>query len=352
MSSSTFVSLFSGAGGLDMGFVKAGFLPTYSTDIDVDSMDTYDEWLRPIMLDRFPQRRHISETGDINNLQHLPTEADVVIGGPPCQGFSVAGRMDPNDPRSKHVWDFLHVVGDINPAVFVMENVSSLATSIRWGRVREAIAEKARSLGYTPRWHVLNATDYGVPQSRARMFLIGTKGVAPVDRSPLPVVKGPRTVREALAELPHYGAPGNDSFCPAKITFARKPVLRRSAYAGMLFNGAGRPLNLDKPSLTIAASAGGNRTHIIDQEWLDGGQSWVEQYHMHLMGGGTPYRDMPARLRRLTVEESAALQTFPEGMHWHGGRSSQYRQIGNAVPPTLAYHVAVAVREALTGREG
>lgn len=346
------VSLFSGAGGLDMGFVRAGFTPTYSTDIDVDSMDTYDEWLKDIMWHRFPFVKHVSETGDISHLQHMPDSADIVIGGPPCQGFSVAGRMDPLDPRSKHVWDFLRVIRDLDPRVFVMENVQSLASGGRWERVRGQLLAEVQKLGYTPRLHILNAADYGAPQSRVRMFLIGTKDVAPVDRTPLPVVNGPRTVREALRELPRYGEVGNDSFCPAKITAAKKPVLRKSPYAGMLFNGAGRPLNLDRPSLTIAASAGGNRTHIIDQEWLEGGQSWVERYHRQLTDGEQPCREVPSRLRRLTVEEAAALQTFPEGMHWHGKRSSQYRQVGNAVPPVLAYHVANIVKESLTGKYG
>jgi DNA (cytosine-5)-methyltransferase 1 len=116
----------------------------------------------------------------------------------------------------------------------------------------------------------------------------------------------------------------------------------------MLFNGQGRPLNLDTPAPTLPATMGGNRTPIIDQHQLErGGDSWVIGYHAHLWAGGAPYVSVPTRLRRLTVEEAAAIQTFPDGMRWHGRLSQQFRQIGNAVPPELAYHVALAVRHAL-----
>ena len=145
------------------------------------------------------------------------------------------------------------------------------------------------------------------------------------------------------------GKPGNDSLCTAKVTPAKKPVLRRSPFAGMLFNGQGRPLDLERPALTLPASMGGNRTPIVDQHQLERrGESWVIDYHEHLWNGGDPVARVPDHLRRLTVEEAAAIQTFPRGMH-HGGRqSAQYRQIGNAVPPKLAEQVAKAIVRSLS----
>jgi DNA (cytosine-5)-methyltransferase 1 len=134
----------------------------------------------------------------------------------------------------------------------------------------------------------------------------------------------------------------------AKVTPAKKPVLRRSPFAGMLFNGQGRPLNLDAPAPTLPASMGGNRTPIVDQHQLEnGGECWVVGYHEHLWNGGAPYERIPKRLRRLTLEECTAIQTFPSNYEWAGRLSSRFKQIGNAVPPRLAFHVAVAVREAL-----
>ena len=112
----------------------------------------------------------------------------------------------------------------------------------------------------------------------------------------------------------------------------------------MLFNGQGRPINLDGAAPTLPASMGGNRTPIIDQCSLETGKpAWVEEYHAHLMAGGQPVDTVPSRLRRLSVDEAAALQTFPRDMPWYGSQSAIYRQIGNAVPPKLAYHVAVAL---------
>jgi DNA (cytosine-5)-methyltransferase 1 len=116
----------------------------------------------------------------------------------------------------------------------------------------------------------------------------------------------------------------------------------------MLFNGAGRPMDLDRPAPTLPASMGGNKTPIIDQDQLDAGADpWVVRYHAHLWNGGTPWTRVPPRLRRITVEEAAAIQTFPAGMRWAGPQSARYRQIGNAVPPELAYRVALALRESL-----
>jgi DNA (cytosine-5)-methyltransferase 1 len=271
--------------------------------------------------------------------------------------------MDPNDPRSRHVWDFLGIVAQLRPRAFVMENVKALAANSRWSRLLLALRREAWRQGYPNQVLLLNGADYGVPQLRERMFLVGIRdetavGVVPSDRvlaqaqvleTPLPTTAKARpTVRQVLSALPPVGNPGNDSVCSAKVTPARTPVLRRSPYAGMLFNGQGRPLELDRPALTLPASMGGNRTPIIDQEELEhGAQGWVIGYHARLWAGQPPVRSVPKRLRRITVEEAAALQTFPRGMRFAGTQSAQYRQIGNAVPPELAYHVAVAVRSTL-----
>ena len=281
--------------------------------------------------------------------QALPSRgaADLVIGGPPCQGFSVAGRMDPNDPRSRHVWDFLGVVARVKPRVFVMENVKALAVNRRWAQLLRSLVSEAEGMGYLTQLLILNASHFGVPQARERMFLIGRTEGASV--APVPVSAGvPPTVRTALKGLPRYGEAGNDTFCRAIITTAKNPVLRRSPYAGMLFNGQGRPLSLDRPATTLPASMGGNRTPIVSQLSLDGkDDGWVEKYHAHLWAGGEPHESVPEHLRRLTVEEAAALQTFPIDVEWGGGQNAAYRQIGNAVPPALAYHVALAVRRSL-----
>lgn len=337
------MSLYSGAGGLDLGFFKAGFEPIWANDIDADAVATYNRTFERLGAG------HTAFVGDIRR-QELPARhsAELVIGGPPCQGFSVAGKMDPNDPRSRHVWDFLGVVKHVDPEAFVMENVMGLAINKRWEGLREALIEKAENgLGYKTTLLTLCAADFGVPQNRQRMFLVGLKNGGSFDPVPTTAASQP-TVRDILQTLPSYGALGNDTLCTARVTAAKKPVLRRSPFAGMLFNGQGRPLNLDAPAPTLPASMGGNRTPIIDQEQLEkGGPCWVIDYHRRLWDGGTPRKRIPKRLRRLTLQEAAAIQTFPRDMRWAGKLSSQFKQIGNAVPPELGYHVALAVGAAL-----
>lgn len=334
------VSLFSGAGGMDIGFYRAGFVISWANDIDGDAVKTYNNLFKT----------NHATSGDLLN-QKLPTveNLDLVIGGPPCQGFSVAGKMDPKDPRSKHVWNFLGVVNDLQPKAFVMENVKALAVNSRWQGLLNDLREKADKIGYKTKLLVLNASHFNVPQARERMFLIGNRE----DRFILPsaVTKdNPPTVRQALAALPSHGKKGNSSICTAKITPARKPILRKSPYAGMIFNGQGRPLNMDAPALTLPASMGGNRTPIIDQNELETfGAPWVVDYHKRLLDGKGALQKAPDFLRRITVEEAAAIQTFPLGMTFFGSQTSRYRQIGNAVPPMLAYHVALAMKQTLYG---
>lgn len=341
----TFVSLYSGCGGLDLGFSWAGFRGVWANDVDPIAIDTY----RTLMPD------HMAVVGDVSTMRERPRRgaADVVIGGPPCQGFSVAGRMDPADPRSRHVLEFLDVVAAVRPSAFVMENVKALACSPRWTTLREELIEEARSLGFTVQLFLLNAAQFGVPQARERMFLVGVRRGNgslrdPHDRS----VSGTLTVRSAFERLPRVGAPGNDTICTARIVFAKNPVLRPSPWAGMLFNGAGRPMDAERPAPTLPASMGGNRTPIVDQDQLDtAAEPWIVRYHGELRRGRESRKRVPNRLRRITVEEAAALQSFPP-LTWSGPQSARYRQIGNAVPPELAYRVALALRDTLGLDEG
>ena len=196
---------------------------------------------------------------------------------------------------------------------------------------------------------MLNAAHYGVPQARERMFFIGMTGGANPARTCADDPRLSAKVRTALSLLPPFGEPGNDTMTGARVVPTREPVMRPTAHSGsLLFNGSGRPLDLDRPAKTLPASMGGNATPIIDQEELDNGaEPWVVGYHRHLTEGGEPFASAPDRLRRLTVEECAVLQSFPVGFRFQGPRVAQYRQVGNAVPPRLAYAVASALRATL-----
>ena len=144
----------------------------------------------------------------------------MVVGGPPCQGFSVAGKMDPNDPRSRHVFDFLAMVERVQPKAFVMENVKALARNKRWAGTIADIRAQAEKIGYKIYLEVLNSADYGVPQMRERMFLVGFKDEAVEYTYPEPAVEHHVGVAEALRSLPALGEPGNDQTCKAKVTAA------------------------------------------------------------------------------------------------------------------------------------
>jgi DNA (cytosine-5)-methyltransferase 1 len=213
--------------------------------------------------------------------------------------------------------------------------------------------QRARELEYRVDLMVLNAADYGVPQARERMFLVGIRGAS--SPCPVPTTKGdPPTVREALSRLPRFGEPGNATASTAKVIPAAKPVMRPSAHNGsLLFNGSGRPLQLDGPAKTLPASMGGNATPIIDPEELEhGAEPWVVGYHARLQKGRKPNKHAPQRMRRITVEEAAALQSFPRYWRWRGPKGAMYRQVGNAVPPVLAERVAISLRQALEVVDG
>lgn len=341
----TALSLYSGAGGMDAGFRDANFDLKFANDNNPWAVATYNANLGAHAVEG-----DVLETPLPDDLR--PT---VVIGGPPCQGFSVIGQMDPKDERSKHVRYFLDVVDYYRPEAFVMENVKSLGANPRWHRLRQTLLRKARAeLGYSTEIYVLNASHFGVPQARERMFMIGVRDGGPVE--PEPISKDhPPAVRSALSRLPAFGEDGNNTVSPARVVPAKAPVMRPTAHKGsLLFNGSGRPLDLDAPAKTLPASMGGNATPIVDQAELDGTaeESWVVGYHAHLLAGGGPVERAPGRMRRLTVEEAAALQTFDPGWKFKGPLAAQYRQVGNAVPPRLAYHVALAVRKAILAARG
>lgn len=337
------LSLFSGAGGLDIGAIQAGAKIVWANDLMKDACDSYSINIGD----------HIYQ-GDINSyipsLRQYEGSIDLVIGGPPCQGFSVAGKMDEDDERSKLIWSYVKVIETVMPKAFIMENVKALGTLKRWSSIRCKLIKKIQDLGYSVNFCILNASDYDVPQVRERIFVIGFKGnnfASPdLESMLLPYKKKAKTVRESLKVLDKAGTGNNTSTCNAKITLTTNPVLRKSAYAGMLFNGLGRPLKLDGYSATLPASMGGNKTPIIDEQALYyNSQPWIEVYHERLQNDMTIAEKevVPNFLRRLTVDEARVIQTFPLEYRFSGSQSSQYTQIGNAVPCNLAKAVCAMV---------
>lgn len=343
------ISLFSGAGGLDIGAIYAGAQIIWANDMKKEACESY----------ALNIGEHIHQ-GDINSFIPSLSEyvgIDLVIGGPPCQGFSVAGKMDENDERSKLIWSYAKVIEMVKPKAFIMENVKALAVLDRWASVRSSLMEKFIELGYSVNFIVLNASDFDVPQARERVFFIGFKNgtISPPDLGVMlmPYKVKAKTVRQALAVLDRAGSGNNTSTCNARITLTPQPVLRKSAYAGMLFNGLGRPLKLDGYSATLPASMGGNKTPIIDEKALyDGKTQWVEGYRDRVEKDSTVAKreTVPSFLRRMTVDEARVIQTFPLNYIFCGSQSAQYTQIGNAVPCNLSKAVCSMVIDVLRGK--
>lgn len=333
------ISLFSGAGGLDIGAIRAGAHIIFANDMMKEACMSY----RTNIGDHIVQ-------GDINSLiEELAgyEDVDLVIGGPPCQGFSVAGKMDLDDPRSKLIWSYANVIEKVRPRAFIMENVKALGEIDKWKEIRTSLLQRFRKLGYSVNFIILNAKDFNVPQSRERVFFVGFNGdsslIPDLESMIAPYRKAGPTVREALSVLDRAGTGNNMGLCNAKITLAENPVLRKSPYAGMLFNGLGRPTKIEGYSATLPASMGGNKTPIIDErELYEHATPWIVEYHKQVSEdpSSAEFKPAPEFLRRLTVEEAAVIQTFPRDYEFCGSQSSKFTQIGNAVPCNLGNAVA------------
>ncbi|MCI9004001.1 MAG: DNA cytosine methyltransferase [Lachnospiraceae bacterium] len=342
----TAVSLFTGAGGMDIGFERAGIEVVLANELMSEAAATYNA----------NHASGVMVNDDVNNIFDLLGQfrgVDLVFGGPPCQGFSVAGKMNPNDNRSKLIFTFLDVIEKVRPRAFVMENVKALGVLEKWEPVRRKYLDRVRALGYNCVPFILNATEYGVSQKRERVFFIGIrdngdpffeyymKDLLLQQKNEAPIV---RTILQSLGRA---GTDENPDTCTAKITFAIHPVMRKSPYAGMYFNGQGRPINVDGYANTLPASMGGNKTPFVDEDYLYGEASsdWVVDYHRGLMEGTIvpEFKEAPERLRRITIREAARIQSFPDNYVFCGNKGVIYTQIGNAVPCRMAEAVAKAV---------
>lgn len=296
------VSLFSGAGGLDLGFKMAGNDIIWANDIYADAVATYEKNLG----------NHII-LGDISSIStdNIP-DCDIVIGGFPCQGFSVANtKRHAADERNALYKQLIRVIDAKRPKFFLAENVKGIKTLER-GKVFQMILDDFSSMGYKVVSDTLNAADYGVPQKRLRVIIVGVRNDIDFEYSfPSPTnsecgEKGLPpwvSVAEAMEPIPDPDLPNslpNHDYSKYKLQF--------NGYLGH------RALDPGKPAPTVTARG--------DDK------------------GGVVVLPHPNGLRRMSCRELAAVQSFPLDFVFCGNRSSVYRQIGNAVPPLLGYAVA------------
>ena len=328
------IDLFAGAGGMTQGFTEAGFVPVFAVEKEPDFAATYCENFG----------RHIVAR-DIVDVCRQGTDirADVVIGGPPCQGFSNLTGNRSSD-RRRAMWRyFMDIVEHTECRVFVVENVPNLLTSAEGA----GIIRKARQLGFhigESSAGVLCAADYGVPQNRRRAIIIGSKS-GPVD---LPLSTGQvMTVRQAFRGIPRKPTHSDLQPTPVRtrqLHISRNPTeLSRKRYR--LIPPGGNRFDLQKaaPELTppcwIRKTSGG--TDLFGRLEWDGPARCTIRTEFYKPEKGRYLH--PSEDRPITHWEAARLQTFPDDFLWHGSKTRIAIQIGNAVPPKLARAIAEQV---------
>ena len=332
---------------MTLGFSEAGFEPIFAVDNDEWSVRTYN----------------INSLG--GHAVCLPIEsvgtfplAEILIGGPPCQGFSPLGRNDPADPLNTLWMEFLRAVRGVKPLVFVMENVPQLLKSREFAAFKQALPNEYRVSA-----RVLNAADHGVPQTRRRAIVIGSRICDPSTLFPeeefqeqgsLFCVNPWRTVRWAFTDIPLLpkddGSARWDPFEPkagVRLHVGRQPTpisLRR--YRAIPEGGNRFDLQRALPDLTppcwLRKDRGG--TDLFGRLWWDRPSVTIRTEFFKPEKGRYLH---PSEDRPITIQEAAVIQSFPDDYLFLGSKTSVARQIGNAVPPRMAHKLAVKIATAL-----
>lgn len=303
----TAVSLFCGAGGLDMGFDHAGFRTIWANDFDADACETHRAWSRAEVV-----------CGDISKIDFstIP-RSDVILGGFPCQGFSMSGPRKIDDSRNVLYKHYVKLVLQNKPMAFIGENVKGLLT-MAGGQIIDAIVAAFSDCGYNVFYRLVNAKNYGVPQDRERVIIVGFRKDLHIREFTLPDSNGKRvTLREAIGHMPP-AAPGEVCNAPYSSRYMSR----------------NRKRGWDEVAYTVPAMA--------KQVTLWPGSPDMIKVDKDMWRFGSE-----GETRRLSWREVAAIQTFPPDMAFCGDLTSVYKQIGNAVPVKLAEFVAGYVRSCL-----
>lgn len=347
------LDLFSGCGGISLGFKLAGFNISGGIDIDPDSIKTFQK--------NFPKSKAVCESlleySDEKIIEDFGNkEIDIVVGGPPCQGFSSANRWNKEnqDPRNKLFFEYLRFVELLKPKAVVIENVRGILTRDK-GFAKNRIEKLLKDLGYTVDCKVLNASDYGVPQNRLRAFFVAIRNdyEETFDFDNLNY-KPKVTVKEAIGELydldknpkdiletkpknkyVKYLRKENQEIYNHEIKYPAQLTQERISHVPQGGNWADIPTELFPNNRNNRHSSAFKR---LDEQacsvTIDTGNAHSNYFH-------------PLYNRIPTVREAARIQSFKDDFILEGSRTSQYRQIGNAVPPLLAKAVADELKKYL-----
>jgi DNA (cytosine-5)-methyltransferase 1 len=343
------IDLFSGVGGLSLGFEQAGFEVVASVDIWDDAIKTFNH----NRADKCGMVIDINKFND-KTLNELLKKTSItgVIGGPPCQGFSTARLSDNgenihgvNEKRNHLYLEFYKTVKKSNPDFFVIENVRGMVTLNKGAFVKD-ILDRFGKLGYTIKHEILNAANYGVPQNRNRVFFIGLKNATfefPV-RSPTQV-----STSDALSDLPLQPLSSPSKYSQSAQNQYQK-LMRRDSI--QILNHENTNHSEQTKQIIALIPDGGSIKSLPSEYWE------VRKFNK-------AFQRMNSRLPSLTIDtghrnyfhfsenriptvrESARIQSFPDSFEFLGSKTSQYKQVGNAVPPLLAYQIALQIKHYL-----
>lgn len=337
------IDLFAGCGGLSKGFMDAGFEIIVGVDNDAAALNTF----------RINHDGAVALNADLSSKETMEEikkivgsrKVDVIIAGPPCQGFSLTGPRNFDDARNKLYLAVFEMVKQYKPKAFVIENVPGMATLYN-GEIRNEILKRFRALRYEVKSDILCAADYGVPQMRKRLIFMGIKkGIGTPDFPP--VVFTPdkyRTCREAISDLPALiDDLGKEESSYTSDPFTEYQKLMRNGNMVLHNHTATRHTQMVKDTIALVPEGGNYKD-------LPPGVGESRKFHeaWTRYDGNKPSRTIDTGHRNHfhyqynrvpTVRENARLQSFPDDFIFTGNRTQQYRQVGNAVPPLLGYYL-------------
>ncbi|HBB6940325.1 TPA: DNA cytosine methyltransferase [Legionella pneumophila] len=341
------LDLFCGCGGLSNGFEDAGFDIKIGLDNDSSALETF-------------KKNHKESIGlqvDLGSLNvknfiedNINDKINVVMGGPPCQGFSISGKRNINDPRNGFYKPFFEFVNELRPKVFLLENVPNLI-SMGGGKYKDQILDLFQQIGYSVKYKVLLASNYGVAQNRKRVFFVGVDHIKNDYEYPSEINNGHSepflTVSDAISDLPSHSLDDGSEYVSEPLSQFQR-LLRANSKG--IFNHQITSHSEQTRKIISLVPDGGNYKD-LPEEYRDTRKvniAWTRyssskpsytidtghRHHFHY-----EYDRIP------TVRENARLQSFKDDFIFCGSKTSQYRQVGNAVPPLLAKVIAESIKE-------
>jgi len=359
----TCVDLFCGAGGLSKGFLDAGYNVVLGVDYDDAALETFKNnhgSATAMKLDLY-NHENLDEIMEFLEKKGL-NEIDVLAGGPPCQGFSYAGKMDINDKRNFLYLAMVKLTERLNPNAVLLENVLAMIEA-NGGVGAKRVIEDFKAIGYSMIPKILFAPDYGIPQVRRRVFFVGLKDSAELFKFPEAIVQPDDyvTCEQAIGDLPSLQTEDGQIIRGEKVQEYMTPPTSEyqklmRANSTEVYNHTGS-IPIEKTRKMIALVPEGKNYLSLPDEYRG-----MYKYHEAL----TRYHSKRPSLtintghrshfhykwnRIPTVRESARLQSFPDDFIFYGNQSDQFKQVGNAVPPMLGQVIAEQLKKYIAGTE-